>query len=38
MKFPDDDNFEPVAPAVVPAVIANKWEGEDEDDDVKVNF
>lgn len=34
-EFPDDENFEPNAPAVPPA-SANKWEGEDEDDDVKV--
>lgn len=37
MKFPDDDNFEPTAPALLPP-SANKWEGEDEEDDVKVIF
>lgn len=35
LKFTDDDNFELTTPAAVP-VGTNKWEGEDEDDDVKV--
>ncbi|KAK9872499.1 hypothetical protein WA026_017965 [Henosepilachna vigintioctopunctata] len=33
----DDDNFEP--PSVITAApVTNKWEGEDEDDDVKDNW
>ncbi|GJQ79152.1 Adam [Trypoxylus dichotomus] len=37
MESWDDDNFEPKE--VTPAIIqTNKWEGEDEDDDVKDNW
>lgn len=32
----DDDNFE--APVVVPKLKSTKWEGEDEDDDVKESW
>lgn len=32
--FLDDDNFEPD----LAGRAANKWEGEDEDDEVKVRF
>ncbi|KAJ8977304.1 hypothetical protein NQ317_009322 [Molorchus minor] len=34
MESWDDDNFELRASAVAPA-ISNKWEGEDEEEDVK---
>ena len=35
----DADDFEPEAPAAVTvAKVTDKWEGEDEDDDVKVNL
>ncbi|XP_018572394.1 eukaryotic translation initiation factor 3 subunit J [Anoplophora glabripennis] len=37
MESWDDDNFEPPAPATVP-VHANKWEGEDEEEDVKESW
>ncbi|XP_044264254.1 eukaryotic translation initiation factor 3 subunit J [Tribolium madens] len=36
MESWDDDNFEP--PAVTPGIAANKWEGEDEDDNVKESW
>ena len=36
--LPDADDFEPVVkPAGPPAAFKDKWEGEDEDDDVKVS-
>lgn len=36
MIFLDDDNFEP--PEITPSrVTSNKWEGEDEEDNVKVS-
>ncbi|CAH1186420.1 unnamed protein product [Phyllotreta striolata] len=34
----DDENFEPVSRASAPVVVPNKWEGEDEDDDVKESW
>lgn len=34
--FPDADSFEPEAP-IKNAAVLDKWEGEDEDDDVKVS-
>ena len=35
----DADDFEPEAPAAVTvAKVTDKWEGEDEDDDVKVTL
>ncbi|CAG9837815.1 unnamed protein product [Diabrotica balteata] len=37
MESWDDDNFEPTAPTVVP-VVSNKWEGEDEEEDVKESW
>ncbi|EFA06707.1 eukaryotic translation initiation factor 3 subunit J [Tribolium castaneum] len=36
MESWDDDNFEP--PSVTPVVASNKWEGEDEDDNVKESW
>jgi hypothetical protein len=37
MESWDDENFEP--PTVAPVTInSNKWEGEDEEEDVKVSF
>ena len=36
--FSDADDFEPVVkPAGPPKAFQDKWEGEDEDDDVKVS-
>ena len=34
----DEDDFEPEVPATVTGVpkVTDKWDGEDEDDDVKV--
>ncbi|KAL1501634.1 hypothetical protein ABEB36_006929 [Hypothenemus hampei] len=32
----DDENFEP--PSVTPSLKANKWEGEDEDEDIKESW
>lgn len=34
--FTDADNFEPEEP-IKKAAAMDKWEGEDEDEDVKVN-
>lgn len=32
----DDDNFEPTDVTTPAPALTNKWEGEDEDDEVKV--
>jgi hypothetical protein len=36
LSFTDTDTFEPQEIKTAPSVVANKWEGEDEDEDVKV--
>jgi hypothetical protein len=36
LSFTDADTFEPKEISTAPSVGANKWEGEDEDEDVKV--
>ncbi|KAJ8924349.1 hypothetical protein NQ315_007145 [Exocentrus adspersus] len=38
MESWDDDNFEPPVTSTIPAAVVNKWEGEDEDDDVKESW
>lgn len=35
MNFPDSDNFEPKLPTTLTS--SNKWEGEDEEEIVKVS-
>ncbi|KAJ8929926.1 hypothetical protein NQ314_017335 [Rhamnusium bicolor] len=37
MESWDDDNFEPPAPVVAP-IGSNRWEGEDEEDEVKESW
>ena len=34
--FVDADDFEPEVPVVKSNILSEKWEGEDEDDDIKV--
>jgi len=34
----DAEDFEPVAPAAVAPKVSDKWEGEDEEEPVKVFF
>jgi hypothetical protein len=36
LSFTDADTFEPQEIKTAPSVGANKWVGEDEDEDVKV--
>ncbi|XP_065168514.1 eukaryotic translation initiation factor 3 subunit J [Atheta coriaria] len=38
MESWDDDNFEPEVKVIVPTAATNKWEGEDEDDDIKDSW
>lgn len=37
VPFTDSENFEPEEPIKKAAAAMDKWEGEDEEEDVKVN-
>ena len=38
LHFVDDDDFDPNVVGTKPKILSDKWEGEDEDDDVKDSW